>query len=71
MAELPDDVRRQLPQLAVSGASYSKNAASRMLILNGQVFREGDKVASDLVLVQIRLKSAVLSYKGQRFGISF
>lgn len=71
VAELPDDVRRQLPQLAVSGASYSKNAASRMLILNGQVFREGDKVANDLVLEQIRLKSAVLSYKGQRYGISF
>lgn len=71
VAELPDDVRRQLPQLSVSGASYSKNAASRMLILNGQVFREGDKVANDLVLEQIRLKSAVLSYKGQRYGISF
>lgn len=71
VASLPDAVRRQLPQLTVSGASYSKNPASRMLILNGQVFHEGDKVAEGLVLEQIRLKSAVLSYRGQRYGISF
>lgn len=71
ISELPDDIRRQLPALSVSGASYSKNPASRMLILNGQVFREGDKVANDLVLEQIRLKSAVLSYRGQRYSVSF
>lgn len=71
ISELPDDLRRQLPTLSVSGASYSKNPASRMLILNGQVFKEGDKVANDLVLEQIRLKSAVLSFKGQRYSVSF
>lgn len=71
ISELPDDIRRQLPALSVSGASYSKNPASRMLILNGQVFKEGDKVANDLVLEQIRLKSAVLSFKGRRYSVSF
>ncbi|WOB10583.1 general secretion pathway protein GspB [Piscinibacter gummiphilus] len=71
ISELPDDIRRQLPTLSVSGASYSKNPASRMLILNGQVFKEGDKVANDLVLEQIRLKSAVLSFKGRRYSVSF
>lgn len=71
ISELPDDVRRQLPALSVSGASYSKNAASRMIVLNGQVFREGDKVANDVVLEQIRLKSAVLSFKGRRYSINF
>lgn len=71
ISELPDDIRRQLPTLSVSGASYSKNPASRMLILNGQVFKEGDRVANDLVLEQIRLKSAVLSFKGRRYSVSF
>jgi general secretion pathway protein B len=71
ISELPDDIRRQLPALSVSGASYSKNPASRMLILNGQVFKEGDKVAPDLVLEQIRLKSAVLSFRGRRYSVSF
>lgn len=71
ISELPDDIRRQLPTLSVSGASYSKNPASRMLILNGQVFKEGDKVANDLVLEQIRLKSAVLSFRGRRYSVNF
>lgn len=69
--QLPDNIRRELPQLVIGGAMYSKTPASRMLILNGQVFHEGDKVAGELVLEQIRLKSAVLAYKGYRYGINY
>jgi len=50
---------------------YSENAASRMLIINGQVFHEGDKISGELVLEQIKLKAAVLAYKGYRYGISY
>lgn len=71
VADLPEDIRRQLPQLSVSGASYSENSSRRMLILNGQVFREGDRVSEGLELVQIQLKSAVLDYRGTRYSISF
>ena len=71
VAELPDEVRRELPALAVGGAMYSENAASRMLIINGQLFHERDKLAPGLVLVQIKLKSAVLEFKGYRYGIAF
>lgn len=69
--QLPDTIRRELPHLVIGGAMYSKTPASRMLILNGQVFREGDKVAGELVLEQIKLKSAVLAYKGYRYGINY
>jgi len=69
--ELPENIRRELPQLNVGGAMYSQTAANRMLILNGQVFHEGDKVSADLVLEQIKLKSAVLVYKSHRYGISY
>jgi general secretion pathway protein B len=71
VSELPDDVRRALPQLAVGGAMYSATAANRMLIINGQVMHEGDKVAPDLVLEQIKLRSAVLRYKNYRYGITY
>jgi general secretion pathway protein B len=71
LSELPESVRRELPTLSVGGAMHSSNAASRMLILNGQVFQEGDAVTPDLVLEQINLKSAVLVYKGQRYSISY
>ena len=71
LAELPDDIRRELPTLAVGGAMYSETAANRMLIINGQVFHERDKLAANLTLVQIKLKSAVLEFRGYRYSIAF
>ena len=71
LAELPDDIRRELPTLAVGGAMYSETAANRMLIINGQVFHERDKLAPNLTLVQIKLKSAVLEFRGYRYSIAF
>ena len=71
LAELPDDIRRELPALAIGGAMYSESPASRMLIINGQVFHERDKLSPNLTLVQIKLKSAVLEYRGYRYGISY
>ena len=69
--ELPDEVRKDLPALQIGGAMYSQTAANRMLIVNGQLFHEGDTLAPGLVLEQIKLRSAVLRLKGYRYGISF
>ena len=71
LKDLPDALRRELPALAIAGASYSENPANRMLIVNGQVFHEGDRIAPDHVLEQIRLKSAVLRFRGVRYGIAY
>lgn len=69
--ELPPEIRQQLPALAVGGASYSTSPTSRMLIINGQVFHEGDRLTPDLSLRQIKLKSAVLDFKGYRYEIKY
>lgn len=69
--ELPDDVRRQLPPLTVGGSIYSDSPSGRFVIINGQVFHENDQIAPDLILEQIRLKLAVLRYKGTRFRIMY
>jgi general secretion pathway protein B len=69
--DLPPSVRSQLPRLAVGGAIYSETPSARMVILNGQVWHEGEKPAADTVLEQIRLKSAVLNFRGQRYEVSF
>ncbi len=68
---LPDALRHELPTLAFGGASYSKDAASRMVIFNGRVFHEGDTLAPQLVLEQIKLKAAVFTYKGYRYELAF
>jgi len=69
--ELPESVRRELPPLAIGGSIYSDSASSRFLIINGRIFHENDRIAPDLTLEQIKLKAAVLRYKGYRYGITY
>ncbi len=69
--ELPDHLRREIPQLTIGGAMYSEIPTQRMLIVNSQVFREGDQPYQGLILEEIRLKSAVFSYRGQRYSVNY
>jgi len=71
LAELPEDMRRSVPALAFGGSVYSDIAAQRMVIFNGQVLREGDPLSDELMLEQIRPRSAVLRMRGQRFEVPF
>lgn len=70
-AELPPDVQRDLPKLAIAGGVHSENAAQRMLIVGGQVVNEGAEVAPGLVLEQIRARTAVLRFRGYRYSVPF
>jgi general secretion pathway protein B len=69
--ELPEHIRRELPTLSIGGSIYSDTPANRMLVVNGQLLHEKDKAARDVVLEQIKLKAAVLNYKGWRYEISY
>lgn len=70
-ANLSAEQRAQLPQLNISGASYSENPAHRLLIINGQIAQEGQEVAPGLVLEQIGVNEAVLNHRGLRFRIGY
>lgn len=67
LAELPENVRRELPKLVVSGSVYSDDPASRFVIINGEVMREGGKPGAELVLEKIGPRELVLRFRGQRF----
>jgi general secretion pathway protein B len=69
LAELPEDVQRQVPALKLGGLVYSSAPASRMVIVNGDVQREGSTVAPGLTLEHIKPKSAVFAIRGQRFEV--
>ncbi len=69
LAALPPDERRQLPRLVTGGSVWSDSAASRFVILDGQVLREGDAVAPGLVLERIERKAVVLRWKDQRVEV--
>jgi general secretion pathway protein B len=71
LAELPPDVQRDLPKLAITGGVHSENAAQRMLIVGGQVMGEGAELAPGVVLEQIRPKTAVLKFRGWRYSVGY
>lgn len=67
LADLPESTRRELPRLAISGSVYSDDPASRFVMVNGEVVREGAKLGAELVLEQIGPRELVLRFRGQRF----
>lgn len=71
LRELPEELRRQIPPLNVGGSTWSANAASRFVILNGQLLRENEPVNPELTLRQIRQRSLILEFRGQRFELNF
>jgi general secretion pathway protein B len=71
LAELPPDVRAKVPELAVNGAVYSPAPAQRMVIVNGQVLREGDAYGANLRLQRINPKSAVFTVGDRKFELPF
>ena len=59
------------PQLSISGGVYSANRAQRMLIVNGAVFSEGSEITGGVVLEEIKPKTAVLGFRGNRYTVSY
>jgi len=70
-AELSPDDRARLPAVNLSGSTYSKNPALRMLIINGKVVQEGGEIAPGLTLETIAPRSAVLNHQGLRYRIGY
>lgn len=68
LAPLPDALQRQL---AISGSRYAEDPAQRLLIVNGQVVREGGALAPGLVLERILLRTAVIRHQGQRYELRY
>ena len=60
-----------LPQITVSGSSYSANPAHRMLIANGQVVKEGQELSPGLTLESIGTRSAIFNQRGTRFNVNY
>ena len=66
-AELAPALQGQMPAIRLGGGVYAEAPGQRLVLVNGQVAREGDEVATGVRLIQIRPRSAVLEFQGQRF----
>jgi general secretion pathway protein B len=58
-----------MPPMNVGGSIFSDSAASRFVIINGQVVREGETAAPGVVLERIGAKSAVLRWRDLRIEV--
>lgn len=71
LADLTPQQRSELPPMAVGGAIYSDNAASRFILVNGQVVREGDAAAPGVMLERIGPRAAVLRWRELRIEVPY
>jgi general secretion pathway protein B len=65
--ELPFSTRKDIPALDLSMHVYSSDPKQRFVVIKGERHVEGDEIASDLTLREIRQDGLVLDYKGQQF----
>jgi general secretion pathway protein B len=65
LADLSPELRRALPPLRFGGAIGSPDPGSRVLIVDGSLLHEGDEAAPGVKLREIRLRSAVVEFRGR------
>jgi len=68
-SQLPDDIKKELPDININGHIYSDQKSARIANINGYITREGDKVSSGLILEEITTAGVILSYKEYRFRV--
>ena len=71
LADLSPDQRRDFPALSVGGSVWSDSPASRFVIINGLVLREGESLAPGLVLERLQPKAAWLRWRGMLVELPF
>jgi len=70
LSELPENVRRQIPALNISGAVHSESPREWTLLVNDQVLAQGSQVTPEVRLEEINDTSATFSFHGQRFRMN-
>ena len=70
LSELPDELRRQVPAMTITGAVYAENPAQRLLLVNNLVLAQGALAAPEVKLEEIQARSSVFSFRGTRFRVT-
>lgn len=70
LADLPPEVRKELPPLTLSGYIHADQPGDRLLAINDKLVRIGDEVVPGLQVVSLAPGYVVLAYKGWRFRVA-
>ena len=68
ISELPEDIQRQIPDLIFSSHLYSEDF--RLVNINGQMMREDEYIAPELLLVEITEDGVILDFREHRISMS-
>lgn len=70
LSELPEELRRQIPALTVTGVVFSDAPGQRLLLVNNQVMTQGSPITPELTLIEVGAKSSVFNFRGNRFRLA-
>jgi general secretion pathway protein B len=70
LSELPEELRRQIPALTVTGVVFSDAPGQRLLLVNNLVMTQGSPITSELTLIEVGAKSSIFSFRGNRFRLA-
>lgn len=71
LQDLPAQIQREIPALAINGYIYASNPADRSVLINNRLRREGDALGDGFVLEKLLPREMVLNYRGYRYRISY
>lgn len=71
LQDLPAQIQREIPTLAINGYIYASNPADRSVLINNRLRREGDTLAEGFVLEKLLPREMVLNYRGYRYRVSY
>ena len=66
---LPPSIREDIPDLNLAGHTYSDSPEKRMIIINSNILREGDRLDNNLKLVEITWTGVILDHNGKQFSV--
>jgi general secretion pathway protein B len=68
--EIPRDIRSSLPAINTTLQVYAQQPEDRFAVVNGRRLTEGAELAPGLVLVEIRKRGLIFSYRNYRFVVN-
>ena len=70
ISDIPDSVRKRIPNIAFEGHVYSSVPERRSIMINGHKRREGDTIGDDLLVREITGEGAEFEFQGYRFRLN-
>jgi general secretion pathway protein B len=68
--EIPRDIRSSLPAISTTLQVFAEQPEDRFAVVNGRRLTEGAELAPGLVLVEIRKRGLIFSYRNYRFVVN-